>query len=441
MDGDGSDPKVIVVTDPNALPGDEYFAIERDEANMVVKSCKLIDERLKYKGGGSWGFWGGGSSGTELCRYSMFHPDDPDFEPVKAYLYKGVPFTSWAEDRCFGTMFGMVMGDALGAPMEFRAVRYDDEHRLINDLEHDCHGSFGLLPGQWTDDASMGLCLADSLLWCRGLDVFDLKVRFLNWWEYGYNNAFRLASMPQHSIGLGGNISMSFSEFKSTGAVYTRQGDKETCGNGSLMRNGAPAAFFHDDYEAAVNCARQQSYLTHQGTEAAECCALLAHLVHKAINTPGITKEELLGNIDFKTECPGVIALTASMQENPTPGKNWNLEDRNWQWRAPTYRYAPGRARMQPGYVGSYAMDALSMALHCVWSTNTMTDAMLKAANRCGDADSVTSVTGQLAGALYGASAIPKHWFAVTAKWDNNETGLRAYKMFHKKPARYSKTS
>jgi len=421
---------------PIQIPGDEYFTLEKDSEAMRVSRCKVLGAR---QGGWGYTFGIGPKAGTELCQYSMFLADDPDFEPVRGRLYGGIPFSCEAEDKVFGTMLGMVMGDSLGAPMEFRPVTYDDAHPVITDLDHKVTGSFGLYPGQWTDDASMGLCIADSLLWNRGLDVFDMKVRFLNWWEYGYNNAFRLGPTPQHSIGLGGNISMSFTEFKQTGEVFTKQGDKETSGNGSLMRNAAPAAFYWDNLDLAMDCARQQSYLTHQGTEAAECCALLTMLVHRAINTPGITKDQLLGKIQFipQVECPSVVALSCSLQESPTPGRNWDLCDRNWKWRAPEYRYAPGRARSMPGYVGSYAMDALAMALHCVWTTDNMKDAMLKAANRCGDADSVTSVTGQLAGALYGASTIPKHWFAITAKWDNNETALRAYKMFHKKPARH----
>jgi ADP-ribosyl-[dinitrogen reductase] hydrolase len=58
---------------------------------------------------------------------------------------------------------------------------------------------------------------------------------------------------------------------------------------------------------------------------------------------------------------------------------------------------------------------------------------MLKSANLCGDADSVTSVTGQIAGAIYGATSIPKDWIKIQQQWDNNgEIALRAYKLFYK---------
>ena len=82
------------------------------------------------------------------------------------------------------------------------------------------------------------------------------------------------------------------------------------------------------------------------------------------------------------------------------------------------HQYSPGRAAAQPGYVGSYAMDATAMALHCVWVTDSAKDALLLAANHRGDADSVAAVTGALCGALYGAAALPHDWVMAVQRWD-----------------------
>ena len=76
-------------------------------------------------------------------------------------------------------------------------------------------------------------------------------------------------------------------------------------------------------------------------------------------------------------------------------------------------------------------MDATAMALHCVWSTHSFAEAILKAVNMRGDADSVGSVTGQIAGAFYGVLALPPEWIKTVAKWDNYHTALRAYRLFH----------
>merc|ERR1712217_997303 len=65
-------------------------------------------------------------------------------------------------------------------------------------------------------------------------------------------------------------------------------------------------------------------------------------------------------------------------------------------------------------------------ALHCVYSTDTFEAATLKAANLRGDSDSVCAVVGQLAGALYGASAIPEEWWEKVQQWDGGSIAARA---------------
>jgi ADP-ribosylglycohydrolase len=71
------------------------------------------------------------------------------------------------------------------------------------------------------------------------------------------------------------------------------------------------------------------------------------------------------------------------------------------------------------------------MALHCIWTTNNAKDAILKAVNLRGDADSVESVTGQLAGSAYGVSSFPKEWVESVRQWDGDDIALRAYRLFH----------
>ena len=126
------------------------------------------------------------------------------------------------------------------------------------------------------------------------------------------------------------------------------------------------------------------------------------------------------------------MALTTLTQERHAENEPLNLEDRDWRWRAPTYRYAPSRVRHDPCYVGSYSMDCLAMALHCVHATSSFSDALLRAANLCGDADTVAAVTGQLAGAIYGLGSIPADWVAAVERWDPERTiRARAWLLFH----------
>merc|ERR1712060_954430 len=118
-------------------------------------------------------------------------------------------------------------------------------------------------------------------------------------------------------------------------------------------------------------------------------------------------------------------------EDNHEDNKGQDLVDRDWRWRTKDYRYAASRAAADPEYVGSYAMDAMAMALHCVYVTNSFKAAVQRAANTCGDADTIAAVTGQLAGAMYGVQAIPEEWRAVVQRWDRGgDICVRASQLF-----------
>jgi ADP-ribosylglycohydrolase len=251
--------------------------------------------------------------------------------------------------------------------------------------------------------------------------------RFLAWWNLRYNNAFRYdnSRKSKHSVGLDEDISQSFSSYLYLPTDYTQASDRNTSGNGSVMRLSPVPVCFHDNIEHAMEISRLQSLTTHQGDEAKECCALLAHIIVRCIN--GENVKDILDKLDsFTSDVESVVTLARSEQEGDDP-------DRNWNWKDPQYQYSPTRSEKQPGYIGSYAMDAVAMALHCVYHTKSAPEAVLKAANLCGDADSVASVAGQIAGAAYGVSSFPKGWVQVVFQWDGGNIALRAYHLFHKK--------
>merc|ERR1712232_704971 len=118
---------------------------------------------------------------------------------------------------------------------------------------------------------------------------------------------------------------------------------------------------------------------------------------------------------EFESPLYSVKCLAKAVcEERHEQNAGCSLNGRRWNWRTSGYRYCNYRAETDPGptYIGSYAMDCVAMALHCVYTTSSFVDATLKAANLCGDSDSVCAVVGQLAGALYGASSIPQDWLA-----------------------------
>ena len=123
---------------------------------------------------------------------------------------------------------------------------------------------------------------------------------------------------------------------------------------------------------------------------------------------------------DFKTDVNSVKCLALSKEESDDP-------DRDWNWKKKDFQYSPTRSNNQPGYIGSYAMDGMAMALHVVYYTSSFREAIIKVVNLCGDADSVGAVVGQIAGAYYGIESIPPEWIETVSKWDNFEIPLRGY--------------
>lgn len=341
------------------------------------------------------------------------------------------------EDRAVGALLGLAVGDALGAPLEFTPLAYGA--RTLTGFDADAWqrpgcNRFGLQPGQWTDDTSLALCLADSLLLTADFVPRDLRLRFLHWWNFGYGNAFGFdrSRADRRSVGLGGSIAASLAEFIETGSEDTTAGDPCSAGNGSLMRNAPAAILHHDDCARAEALAARQSRTTHRGTEAAEACRLLAHCIVHAIHGDGRTAFLARLASTFRTDCHALACLAAGEREARHPdNRGQRLADRDWRWRSDEHRYSPTRALEEPDYVGSYALDALAMALHCVWSTRGYAEAVLKAANLGGDADSVAAVTGQLAGSIHGASAIPRPWLDAVLRWDpRGDMVLRACRLY-----------
>jgi len=351
-------------------------------------------------------------------------------------------------DRAMGSVCGMGVGDALGHPYEFLPVAQPGvPNKHVFDLDklrfNNESNTFGLERGQWTDDASMGICMADSLIAQRGFDGSDMRIRFWCWWNCGYNNAFRLDSSRSQSVGLGGNISSSLSAMRKGQKPTPRyEAPGEDAGNGSLMRF-APIPVFYQHQPLAEVCdfARLSSYTTHPGIIAAEACAFLAHLIVSALKRPS-------GPVDAKAFLDATAEqylTTSGLQEKSGWGydemkwlvtsKPARATEKCWNWKSPNLDIhgtleARGRTYngypVSAGYFGSYSMDGLAMALWAVYHTKSFDEAITKSVNLLGDADSHGSIAGQLAGALYGYNAINPQFRKWLHTWDEYEFPVRA---------------
>ncbi len=130
-----------------------------------------------------------------------------------------------SRDRAVGALVGLAVGDAVGTTLEFQPP---GSFTPIDDMVGG--GPFGLEAGQWTDDTSMAMCLAESILDVGDLDPADQLRRYVAWWRDGY------WSSNGRCFDIGGTTAGALSRFEDTGAVTDHDVDQERAANGSLMR-------------------------------------------------------------------------------------------------------------------------------------------------------------------------------------------------------------
>eukprot|EP00440_Ansanella_granifera_P067453 gb/GFBE01073164.1/.p1 GENE.gb/GFBE01073164.1/~~gb/GFBE01073164.1/.p1 ORF type:complete len:477 (+),score=93.44 gb/GFBE01073164.1/:1-1431(+) len=342
-----------------------------------------------------------------------------------------------AARRAVGAMVGMAVGDAVGAFLEFIPVGQKGSYFSSRTLTYKGeYNKFKLKPGQWTDDTSMGLCLADSLLVCSGYDGGDVRVRFWNWWYRGYNNAFRYDSSRSSSVGLGGNISLSLKAIASARPPPRFESGSEDAGNGSIMRLAPVAIYFHQDEDVAIKVSSESSYTTHPGSMAADACAFLALVIRRAL--VGVRKANAAQFLDDcvaaylqRGEAAGqrhLVRLLRSAEPVGSKERCWNWRDAKGPYivetlaaRGTLYNGYP----VDPGYFGAFSMDGLAIALHSVYHTRSFMEALTCCVNFLGDADSTGAVCGQIAGAYYGVDAIDSRLVQRLRTWDSGEVALR----------------
>jgi ADP-ribosylglycohydrolase len=280
--------------------------------------------------------------------------------------------------RWRGALLGLAAGDALGTTLEFMPP---GTFAPLADLTGG--GPFGLAPGQWTDDTSMALCLAESLVECAGFDPADQMRRYLRWFRQGH-----LSSTGQ-CFDIGNTVRAALLRFERTGEPFAGGTDPHQGGNGSLMRLApVPLAWAFNPGEA-IRLAGEMSRTTHGAPEAVDACRYYAGLLAGALG--GEAKPALL-----------------APRYSPVPGL--------WA-RAPLAprvdAVAAGsfRERRPPQIRGTgYVVQALEAALWAFAHSASFAQGALLAVNLGEDADTTGAIYGQLAGAFYGASAIPERW-------------------------------
>lgn len=276
------------------------------------------------------------------------------------------------EDKYKGMFVGLAIGDTLGMPLEFKQLgSFEPIHALK------AGGPFDLPLGYWTDDTSMALCLADSILDKQGYDSYDVMGRYANWRDKGYRSSTGVC------FDIGNQVSSALSSYRTNPEVAASEPRTESAGNGCIMRL-APVVIAsmaaNNGFEATMRLAAVSGRETHYSVLAEEATALFAGLLFNAVksnskdqilqlNVPDITNDQLLKVIQNASE-------KTESQLQPT----------------------------------GFVVDTLEVAVWAFMTTDNFKDGALKAVNLGGDSDTIGAVYGQLAGAYYGLAGIPQDW-------------------------------
>lgn len=297
------------------------------------------------------------------------------------------------EERYRGAMVGLAAGDALGTTLEFRPP---GTFEPITDIVGG--GPYNLEPGQWTDDTSMALCLAESLIECNGFDPIDQLSRYLRWKREGHHSSIG------RCFDIGGTVLKALERFERYSEPWSGSTDEFSAGNGSLMRLAPVPLFFADDPETAISRAADSSRTTHGAWEAVDACRYFAALIVGAVQ--GRSKEDLLA--------PFFTPIEELWDREPLAPKIREIASGSFATRNP------------PDVRGSgYVVASLEAALWAFARGTSFEEGALLAVNLGDDADTTGAVYGQIAGAYHGVEAIPNRWRNKLAGLDTLEQFAR----------------
>ena len=282
------------------------------------------------------------------------------------------------KDKAIGSIIGCAIGDALGAPVEFKAR---GSFEPVNGYRSG--GKFNLPAGAYTDDTAMMLCLAQSLIDKNGFDAHDQLQKYCDWLNSGYLSA------TGKSVGCGKHTYRALLNYMHKKETICTVGNNRSAGNGSLMRIAPIAIYYMENLNKALEYASLSSYTTHKLKVCADACIAFTWLLFGFYK--GFSKEDILSK----------------------EYANYYLFE-----YSPSYEYEPEVIEVLQGSYknktaneiesSGYVIHSLKAALWAFYHSNNFKDGALKAVNLGFDSDTVAAIYGTIAGACYGFENIDK---------------------------------
>lgn len=304
-------------------------------------------------------------------------------------------------DRVVGVLLGTAAGDALGAPYEFSPPRGPEL-----DVAMVGGGGFGWKPGEWTDDTSMAIAIAEVAATGADLRHEDALNTLVRRWHEWSQHAKDVGVQTRSVLSRAGRHGISAQTARTESAtLHTATG--RTAGNGSLMRTPPVALAYLNDEATLIEAARVVSELTHYDPEAGDACVLWCLAIRHAVLTGKLDVRIGLQHIDPERSDLWTQRLDAAEKLWPADFANngWVVEALQAAWSAIATTPVP----QEDPASGVFRVDHLRLAL----------DAAVRGGN---DTDTVAAIAGGLLGAAYGASAVPADWRRLLHGWPGMRT-------------------
>jgi ADP-ribosylglycohydrolase len=292
-------------------------------------------------------------------------------------------------ERIRGTLLGLAVGDALGAPLEGAPPERAAE-AVAAGLEMAGGGAWA--PGEWTDDTSLALCLAESIA-ARGLlDTSDVAARYIDWARTGKGIGRTTRAALQGAV--------SDTDARARAEAFHRETGL-AAGNGTVMR-AAPIGLAASSLEDAVRVAHEDAQLTHfdpaAGAASAALCAALLAIGGRAGGSP----------LDAAAAQVGGHARTRRVLE------------------AVRTRDEESIGELAAGSERGACWTTLGVGLYALVTADDYESGVLWAIGLGGDTDTNAAVAGALLGCRHGPDLIPERWLAPLRERDRIERAAGA---------------
>ena len=290
-------------------------------------------------------------------------------------------------------IMGVVIGDALGCPVQFESREQVAKHPITGMRGY---GTFNLPEGSWTDDSSLTLALLESVRRLGRIDLDDIMGNFMKWLDDGEFTPYGKA----YDIGFG--TKRAIDRYKRKRKWKKCGGDDErNNGNGSLMRI-IPACIYCSEMrfseQDAIEIIHNVGSLTQAHIRSNIACGMYYFMVDQIIKNDG----------GLQTRMQEGLARGFSFYESYLADKE-NLHYYDRLRDLDSFARTPENQIRSSGYV----VDTLEAVVWSLINTDAFDQALLKAVNLGDDTDTVGAIAGGLAGLYYGYDQIPKEWLSA----------------------------